>query len=67
MPIAALNKKKIQEVTIYKATKKFVPLQIPKSISVVWKCLINMERTYSKGFKFTMFSLVLSGTIPFEY
>jgi hypothetical protein len=67
MPIGDLRKKHLQEVTIYRATKNFIPLQIPQPVSVVWKCLGNLERTNPKGFKFTMFALVLSGSIPFEY
>jgi hypothetical protein len=63
----ALHTKKIQEVIIYRATKKFITLQILQPISIVWKCLRNIEGVDPKGFKFSMFSLVLSRRIPFEY
>jgi hypothetical protein len=66
-PTTALKKKKIQEVSIYWATKNFIPLQILQPLSIIWKLLRDFERVDPKGFKFTMLALVLLGRIPFEY
>jgi hypothetical protein len=67
MPTAALNKKLFQEVPIYWATKNFITLKILHLVSIIWKCLRNIEGSDPKTFEFTMFSLVLIGCIPFEY
>jgi hypothetical protein len=66
-PIMELNKKHLQEVPIYWATKNFITLQILQYVSVVWKLFRNLEGTYPKGFKFFVLSLVLFRCIPFEY
>jgi len=62
-----LNKELFQEVHIYRANKKFLTLQILQPVSIIGKCLKNLEGSNPKGFKFTMLSLILSGGIPFEY
>jgi hypothetical protein len=61
------NKELLQKMPIYRATKNFITLQILQPVSVVWKCFRNLEGTDPKGFKFSMFSSILSGRIPLKY
>jgi hypothetical protein len=64
-PTTASNKKHFQEVAIYRTTKNFFSLQVLQFVSVVRKCLRNIEGVDPQGLKFGMLSFVLLGCIPF--
>jgi hypothetical protein len=58
VPIAASNKQLFQEVPIYRATKKFVSLQILQPVSVIWELFKDLEGVDPKGFKFSKLFVV---------
>ena len=67
MLIASLNKKKNQKASIYRASKKFISLQILQPVGIIWNYLRNFEGPNPQGFEFAVFSFVLPGCIPFEH
>jgi hypothetical protein len=62
-----LNKKFLEKMPIDRATQNLRILQVLQFISIVRKNLRNLEGANPQGFKFTMFSLVFLGCIPFEH
>jgi hypothetical protein len=62
-----LNKTFLHKMPIDRVTQNLRILQVLQFISVVQKNLGNIKGANTQGFKFTIFSLVLLGCIPFEH
>ena len=63
--IHSLNKKLLQKMHVYKASKNFITLQILQPISIIWKLPRDLEGADPQGLKLAMFAFVLLGCIPF--
>ena len=64
-PLCGSNKELFQKMPIYRASEKFLSLQILHHIGVVREYIINFEGPDIEGFKFTMLAFVLLQCIPF--
>jgi len=60
------NKELLHKMPIYRATKNFITLQTLQHVIVAWKHFRNLEGIDPKGLKFSMFTFILSGRIPFK-